>query len=519
MGFLKVQGQRLNYDIDNYVGRAGTVFYGPDDGIFRLSDGVTPGGISLGSGGGEGGFVLPVATTTRLGGVKIDGSTISINNQVISVLNGVFTTESYANPSFITSLAYSKLTGAPTLSTVATTGSYNDLLNRPTLFSGSYNDLTNKPNFATVATTGSYNDLINRPTLVTSYNQLTDLPNLFSGSYADLTNKPVIPTDISQLTDTQGLLGSGGSGSGTTFIQNPYAFNIAGDDSSLIEITNGNTVQFKGVNITVTTTADGIVTFTGPAAIQGDTGPAGADGADGDDGASAYEVAVSNGFSGSELEWLASLIGPQGEPGIQGDKGDKGDTGDQGLQGDKGDKGDTGDQGLQGVGVVTAIVNESGNLIITLTDTSTVDAGSVTANTGNINFTSSTIGTVDSSGLIFGVASTFNSDLTIENDLIVVNEIRSSTGEIYVTESFVMQAVNELIGAAPEALNTLQELAAALGNDANFATTLLEAVSAATNTVRYDISNQGLTEIQKQNARTNIGAISEAEMYAAAIIM
>jgi hypothetical protein len=452
MGFLKVQGQRLNYDIDNYVGRAGTVFYGPDDGIFRLSDGVTPGGISLGSGGGEGGFVLPVATTTRLGGVKIDGSTISINNQVISVLNGVFTSESYVNPSFITSLAYSKLTGAPTLSTVATTGSYNDLLNRPTLFSGSYNDLTNKPNFATVATTGSYNDLINRPTLVTSYNQLTDLPNLFSGSYADLTNKPVIPTDISQLTDTQGLLGSGGSGSGTTFIQNPYAFNIAGDDSSLIEITNGNTVQFKGVNITVTTTADGIVTFTGPAAIQGE-------------------------------------------------------------------KGDTGDQGLQGVGVVTAIVNELGNLIITLTDTSTVDAGSVIANTGNINFTSSTIGTVDSSGLIFGVASTFNSDLTIENDLIVVNEIRSSTGEIYVTESFVMQAVNELIGAAPEALNTLQELAAALGNDANFATTLLEAVSAATNTVRYDISNQGLTEIQKQNARTNIGAISEAEMYAAAIIM
>ena len=79
--------------------------------------------------------------------------------------------------------------------------------------------------------------------------------------------------------------------------------------------------------------------------------------------------------------------------------------------------------------------------------------------------------------------------------------------------------MNELIGAAPEALNTLQELAAALGNDENFATTILDAVSASVNAVRYDINNQGLTEQQQQNARTNIGAISEAEMYAAAIIM
>jgi hypothetical protein len=33
----------------------------------------------------------------------------------------------------------------PTLATVATSGSYNDLLNKPSLFSGSYDDLTNKP--------------------------------------------------------------------------------------------------------------------------------------------------------------------------------------------------------------------------------------------------------------------------------------------------------------------------------------------------------------------------------------
>ena len=57
-------------------------------------------------------------------------------------------------------------------------------------------------------------------------------------------------------------------------------------------------------------------------------------------GKSAYDVAVDNGFAGTEPEWLASLKGeqgPQGEQGIQGIKGEtgaKGDKGDQGIQGE-----------------------------------------------------------------------------------------------------------------------------------------------------------------------------------------
>lgn len=50
----------------------------------------------------------------------------------------------------------------------------------------------------------------------------------------------------------------------------------------------------------------------------------------GKDGKSAYQVAVDNGFEGSESEWLASLKGA---------KGDKGDTGAKGAKGDKGDTG------------------------------------------------------------------------------------------------------------------------------------------------------------------------------------
>src|SRR5690606_17350399 len=56
---------------------------------------------------------------------------------------------------------------------------------------------------------------------------------------------------------------------------------------------------------------------------QGEPGEAGTAGAAGEDGASAYEVAVANGFVGDEAAWLASLVGPQGEAGPKGDKGDK----------------------------------------------------------------------------------------------------------------------------------------------------------------------------------------------------
>lgn len=52
------------------------------------------------------------------------------------------------------------------LATVARSGKYDDLIGKPTLFSGSYNDLTDKPTLASVATSGSYDDLLNKPALV-----------------------------------------------------------------------------------------------------------------------------------------------------------------------------------------------------------------------------------------------------------------------------------------------------------------------------------------------------------------
>ena len=47
--------------------------------------------------------------------------------------------------------------------------------------------------------------------------------------------------------------------------------------------------------------------------IQGEQGIQGIQGIQGEEGLSAYEVAVAEGFVGTEAEWLASLVGPQGE--------------------------------------------------------------------------------------------------------------------------------------------------------------------------------------------------------------
>lgn len=67
----------------------------------------------------------------------------------------------------------------PVLSDVATSGSYNDLLNKPTIPSKT-SDLANDSNFvagtslASVAISGSYNDLSNKPTIPSKISDLTN---------------------------------------------------------------------------------------------------------------------------------------------------------------------------------------------------------------------------------------------------------------------------------------------------------------------------------------------------------
>ena len=111
------------------------------------------------------------------------------------------------------------------------------------------------------------------------------------------------------------------------------------------------------------TGAQGIQGEKGDKGEKGDTGATGKSGADGADGKSAYQIALDNGFVGSQSEWLASL---------KGDKGEKGDTGEQGIQGIQGEKGDTGvpgKDGKDGKDGITPTIGANGNWYIGSTDT------------------------------------------------------------------------------------------------------------------------------------------------------
>lgn len=72
-------------------------------------------------------------------------------------------------------------------------------------------------------------------------------------------------------------------------------------------------------------------------------------------GKSAYAIAVSHGFKGTEQEWLDSLRGPQGPdgvpgpPGPPGEPGRNGNDGEQGLQGIQGPPGPPGKDGVNGL--------------------------------------------------------------------------------------------------------------------------------------------------------------------------
>ena len=137
--------------------------------------------------------------------------------------------------------SYNDLTDKPALAPVATSGDYNDLLNKPA-FSGSYNDLTDKPTLATVATSGSYNDLTDKPSFSGSYNDLTDKPTLFSGSYNDLTDKPTLATvatsgSYNDLTDKPLI---------------PSTFEDLGGNIATAQITDGSITNTKLANSSMT---------------------------------------------------------------------------------------------------------------------------------------------------------------------------------------------------------------------------------------------------------------------------
>lgn len=104
--------------------------------------------------------------------------------------------------------------------------------------------------------------------------------------------------------------------------------------------------------VTVTETETGatisVTDATGTTTAELHNGEKGDTGSRGAAGKSAYEVALQNGFTGTEADWLTSLKGQKGDTGAKGERGEKGEPGEKGERGEKGEAGETGEKGEKG---------------------------------------------------------------------------------------------------------------------------------------------------------------------------
>ncbi len=114
--------------------------------------------------------------------------------------------------------------------------------------------------------------------------------------------------------------------------------------------------------------SDWLSSLKGDKGEKGNTGAKGNPGQDGADGKSAYAIAVEHGYENSEDEWLLSLKGEKGDTGERGEKGNTGDRGLQGVPGEKGEKGDAGVAGKDGFSPIANVVKNGSVITITITD-------------------------------------------------------------------------------------------------------------------------------------------------------
>ena len=157
-------------------------------------------------------YELPTASATTLGGVKV-GSGLSITNGVLSATGGGGVADS---------VEWDKVQNKPNFANVATSGDYNDLINQPTIPSvaglaseayvnekvaaikvPSLDGYAKTADLSTVATSGSYNDLADKPTI-------PSVEGLASETYVDTKVAaiiiPEVPTKVSELENDAGYL-------------------------------------------------------------------------------------------------------------------------------------------------------------------------------------------------------------------------------------------------------------------------------------------------------------------------
>ena len=213
MGLVrKIKAGLVKVSVNDFVGEDGNVFFDVDDGVMRLSDGTTPGGIPLSAGGGEGGastFRQLLDTPSSFAGnggtfVKVNPQASAIEFVDVDLFDGDYTsltnTPILFDPSDITQSLLPRT--SENIDLGSTTKKWRDLyLSGNTIFLGDAEIARNTNGGIDLPANSRVNGQLIGSGGVTSYNDLTDTPT--------------IPSDVSDLTDSNGLLGGGGGGGGS----------------------------------------------------------------------------------------------------------------------------------------------------------------------------------------------------------------------------------------------------------------------------------------------------------------
>jgi len=404
----------------------------------------------------ENGTARGTATTLNFVGPSVD-----LTNNVATITGGLDSVSIYENTAnrgnftsinFVSGATVTVLDGTANVTITGSgggggsgdfSGNYNDLTNKPTLFSGSYTDLTNKP----TPFSGNYSDLSGKPTL-------------FSGNYSDLSGRPTVPTDVSQLTDSQNLIDSytlptastsvlggvrvdgstilisngvissvGGTGGGVTLSDvgtylsnNGYATQtyVTGQVDNLINGAPGalNTLNELAAAIASNPSfaTDLTSTLAGKVNLSGGTmtGALTLSGAPTIDLQAATKKYVDDSIGAiptptTNLDALTDVITTGATAGqILGWNGNHWvPVANSGAKGDTGSAGPAGSAGTAGLSISAATVTLAGRLQLTLTDNSVVDAGNVSGiksatvnGSGNLILTKQDNTTVDAGNVI-----------------------------------------------------------------------------------------------------------------------
>ena len=329
------------------------------------------------------------------------------------------------------------------LSTVASTGAYSDLSGLPTIPTNN-NQLTNGAGYITDYTVTEGDVTQHQSALSITESQISDLSH-FSGSYTDLTNKPTIPTNNTELTNGAGYI----TASSTDTLTNK----------------SGNVSQFTNDAGYKTAVSESDVTQHQAALSITES-----------------QISDLSHFSGSYTDLTNKPTIPTNN-----------------------------NQLTNGAGYITDY-SVTQNDVTQHQSALAVTESQITDLQNYITDANITIVGDDSTGTSFSakdndnikITGTQNTAVSVSGDTITVTGPDLSS---YATQSYVDTQISNTVDSAPETLNTLNELAAALGDDANFATTTSTALG---NRLRVDTAAQGLTSTQKSNAKTNLGLATVA---------